>query len=164
MTEANVEVLLAHIHDGEETVRVPGHWIREHRERIGPIHEPSDNHSKPEVGVVRVRGAPVVCSPAGGAVVLAPYIAETVLPEDWVIRPWRRFAVGAAIGNGFTFANEICQNCASSPLAPPAKERWITRWEYEHILEAIQRREMVEHPFGTIKARRERVRRESQCS
>ena len=59
----------------------------------------------------------------------------------------------------------VCQNCASSPLAPPAKERWITRWEHEHILEAVQRRldehpekmrqrrETVEHPFGTIKAR-----------
>src|SRR5215470_16022706 len=46
-----------------------------------------------------------------------------------------------------------------------AKERRITRWEHEHILEAVQRRldehpekmrqrrETVEHPFGTIKAR-----------
>jgi hypothetical protein len=42
----------------------------------------------------------------------------------------------------------------------------ITRWEHEHLLEAVQRRldehpekmrqrrETVEHPFGTIKARR----------
>jgi hypothetical protein len=46
----------------------------------------------------------------------------------------------------------------------PAKERRTTRWEQEHILEAVQRRldehpekmrqrrETVEHPFGTIKA------------
>jgi hypothetical protein len=45
------------------------------------------------------------------------------------------------------------------------KERLISRWEHEHILEAVQRRldehpekmrqrrETVEHPFGTIKAR-----------
>ena len=45
------------------------------------------------------------------------------------------------------------------------QERRITRWEHEHILEAVQRRldehpekmrqrrETVEHPFGTIKAR-----------
>ena len=45
------------------------------------------------------------------------------------------------------------------------KERRITRWEHEHVLEAVQRRldehpekmrqrrETVEHPFGTIKAR-----------
>jgi hypothetical protein len=46
----------------------------------------------------------------------------------------------------------------------PAKERRITRSEHKHIIEAVQhrleehpermrqRREMVEHPFGTIKA------------
>ena len=46
-----------------------------------------------------------------------------------------------------------------------AKERLISRWEHEHVLEAVQRRldehpekmrqrrETVEHPFGTIKAR-----------
>ncbi len=44
------------------------------------------------------------------------------------------------------------------------KERRITRWEHEHVLEAVerrldehpekmrQRRETVEHPFGTIKS------------
>ncbi len=44
-------------------------------------------------------------------------------------------------------------------------ERRITRWEHEHLLEAVQqrldanpgamrqRRETVEHPFGTMKAR-----------
>ena len=44
------------------------------------------------------------------------------------------------------------------------KERRITRWEHEHVLETVQqrldehpekmrqRRETVEHPFGTIKA------------
>ncbi len=43
------------------------------------------------------------------------------------------------------------------------KERRITRWEHEHVLETVQqrldehpekmrqRRETVEHPFGTIK-------------
>jgi hypothetical protein len=45
------------------------------------------------------------------------------------------------------------------------KERRITRWEHEHVLEEVQRRldnnpqamrqrrETVEHPFGTMKAR-----------
>ena len=44
-------------------------------------------------------------------------------------------------------------------------ERRITRWEHEHVLEAVQerldknpeamrvRRENAEHPFGTLKAR-----------
>src|ERR1700704_5108259 len=47
----------------------------------------------------------------------------------------------------------------------PGNERRISRWEHEHVLEAVQqrldanpnamraRRETVEHPFGTLKAR-----------
>ena len=58
-----------------------------------------------------------------------------------------------------------CHNCAIKPTCTTGKERRITRWEHEHILEAVQRRldehpekmrqrrETVEHPFGTIKAR-----------
>ena len=59
----------------------------------------------------------------------------------------------------------VCQNCAIKNACTTAKERRITRWEHEHVLEAVQRRldehpekmrqrrETVEHPFGTIKAR-----------
>ncbi|MCP4204697.1 MAG: IS1182 family transposase [bacterium] len=58
-----------------------------------------------------------------------------------------------------------CQTCAIKHRCTTGKERRITRWEHEHVLEAIQRRldehpekmrqrrETVEHPFGTIKAR-----------
>jgi hypothetical protein len=58
-----------------------------------------------------------------------------------------------------------CQGCAIKHSCTTAKERRITRWEHEHILETVQRRldehpekmrqrrETVEHPFGTIKAR-----------
>src|SRR5215216_6827157 len=58
-----------------------------------------------------------------------------------------------------------CQSCAIKHSCTTAKERRITRWEHEHVLEAVQRRldehpekmrqrrETVEHPFGTIKAR-----------
>jgi hypothetical protein len=47
----------------------------------------------------------------------------------------------------------------------PPRERRITRWEHEHVVEEVQRRldsnpdamrtrrETVEHPFGTIKTR-----------
>ena len=57
-----------------------------------------------------------------------------------------------------------CQSCAIRHLCTTGKERRITRWEHEHVLEAIQRRldeqpekmrqrrETVEHPFGTIKS------------
>jgi transposase len=57
-----------------------------------------------------------------------------------------------------------CQSCTIKHSCTTAKERRITRWEHEHILEAVQRRldehpekmrqrrETVEHPFGTIKS------------
>jgi transposase len=58
-----------------------------------------------------------------------------------------------------------CQSCPIKQRCTSGKERRITRWEHEHVLEAVQRRldehpekmrqrrETVEHPFGTIKAR-----------
>jgi transposase len=58
-----------------------------------------------------------------------------------------------------------CQSCAIKARCTTAKERRITRWEHEPLLEEVQarldahpdkmrqRRETVEHPFGTIKAR-----------
>jgi hypothetical protein len=58
-----------------------------------------------------------------------------------------------------------CQACGMKARCTTGKERRITRWEHEHVLEAVQRRldehphkmrqrrETVEHPFGTIKAR-----------
>lgn len=56
-----------------------------------------------------------------------------------------------------------CKNCAIKEKCTPGKERRITRWEDEAVLEAMQsrldrfpdamriRRQTVEHPFGTIK-------------
>jgi transposase len=70
--------------------------------------------------------------------------------------------------NGLTLRRywiNACQSCAMKGRCTTGKERRITRWEHEHILEAVQRRldehpekmrqrrETVEHPFGTIKAR-----------
>lgn len=58
-----------------------------------------------------------------------------------------------------------CGDCALKPRCTTGKERRITRWEHEHVLEAVQRRldknpqamrerrETVEHPFGTLKMR-----------
>jgi transposase len=58
-----------------------------------------------------------------------------------------------------------CSNCPLKSKCTTGPERRITRWEHEHLLEAVQerldanpqamrqRRETVEHPFGTIKAR-----------
>jgi transposase len=56
-----------------------------------------------------------------------------------------------------------CQTCAIKDTCTTGKERRIARWEHEHLVEAVQRRldenpdkmrqrrETVEHPFGTIK-------------
>jgi len=61
--------------------------------------------------------------------------------------------------------SSVCGACAIKPQCTPGAERRVTRWEHEHLLEAVQRRldadpgrmrvrrETVEHPFGTIKAR-----------
>src|SRR6478672_10848315 len=58
-----------------------------------------------------------------------------------------------------------CQSCAIKRRCTTGKERRITRWEHEHVLEAVQkrldknphamrqRRETAEHPFGTLKMR-----------
>ena len=57
-----------------------------------------------------------------------------------------------------------CQCCAIKHLCTTGKERRITRWEHEHVLEAVERRldenpdkmrirrQTAEHPFGTLKA------------
>ncbi len=61
--------------------------------------------------------------------------------------------------------SSACPGCAIRDRCTTGKERRITRWEHEEVLEAVQkrldehpekmrlRRETVEHPFGTIKAR-----------
>jgi transposase len=58
-----------------------------------------------------------------------------------------------------------CRTCVLKSRCTTGEQRRIARWEHEHILEAVQkrldespqamrtRRETVEHPFGTIKAR-----------
>lgn len=57
-----------------------------------------------------------------------------------------------------------CQYCALKTRCTTGKERRITRWEHEHLIEAMYarmdeapgtmrvRRCTVEHPFGTIKS------------
>jgi transposase len=56
-----------------------------------------------------------------------------------------------------------CAQCALKKQCTPSKERRVTRWEHEEVLEDMQRRldlapdsmrirrQTVEHPFGTIK-------------
>jgi hypothetical protein len=58
-----------------------------------------------------------------------------------------------------------CPTCALKSRCTPAVQRRITRWQHEQVIEAVQRRldenpqamrrrrETVDHPLGTIKAR-----------
>ena len=69
--------------------------------------------------------------------------------------------------NGLTlrrYWTNVCKACAIRDKCTTGKERRITRWQHEHVLEAVQRRldenpdkmrqrrQTVEHPFGTIKS------------
>ncbi len=59
----------------------------------------------------------------------------------------------------------VCGSCPLKSQCTTGKERRISRWQHEHLVEAMQkrldehpdamrqRRETVEHPFGTIKMR-----------
>ena len=63
------------------------------------------------------------------------------------------------------WSTAACLACTIKTQCTTAKERCITRWKHEHLIEDVQnrldanpalmrvRRETVEHPFGTIKAR-----------
>ena len=69
---------------------------------------------------------------------------------------------GLAVSRYWTTA---CGNCPLKSQCTTGKERRLTRWEHEDVLDAVQRRldenpqamrqrrETVEHPFGTIKMR-----------
>ncbi len=68
---------------------------------------------------------------------------------------------GKTLRRYWTYA---CKTCRIKSQCTPGSER-ITRWQHEHLLDAVQqrldanpqamrqRRETVEHPFGTMKAR-----------
>jgi transposase len=63
------------------------------------------------------------------------------------------------------YATMGCEACALKRRCTTGTQRVVTRWEHEHLVEDVQRRldenpqamrqrrETVEHPFGTIKAR-----------
>jgi transposase len=63
------------------------------------------------------------------------------------------------------YTTRACGSCQLKPRCTTAKNRVISRWEHEQVMEAAQkrldadpqamrrRRETVEHPFGTLKMR-----------
>ncbi len=64
----------------------------------------------------------------------------------------------------YRYWSSNCKHCALKSKCTTGKERRVTRWEHEAVLEALQerlehnpeimrtRRATVEHPFGTLKA------------
>jgi transposase len=65
----------------------------------------------------------------------------------------------------YRYWTTACPRCPLKAQCTPGAQRRITRWEHEHVLEAVQqrldanpqamrvRRETAEHPFGTLKMR-----------
>jgi len=105
---------------------------------------------------------------------------STLLPEslgDWVdesnsVRVIDAFVYALNIAElGFEgvalhrYWTDACHACPIKAQCTTGRERRITRWEHEEVVEAVQerldknpgamrtRRETVEHPFGTIKMR-----------
>jgi hypothetical protein len=72
------------------------------------------------------------------------------------------------------YRTNACQSCAIRHSCTTGKERLISRWEHEAVLETVQarldqhpekmtmRRQTAEHPFGTIKG--QNIGRKSQGS
>ena len=64
----------------------------------------------------------------------------------------------------YRYWTSVCRQCPLKAECTSGKERRVTRWEHEEVLEAAQarldrnpdmmriRRATVEHPFGTLKA------------
>lgn len=64
----------------------------------------------------------------------------------------------------YRYRCSVCQVCSMKSQCTTGKERRVTRWEHEAVVDRVQaridqepermkaRRETVEHPFGTIKS------------
>ena len=80
----------------------------------------------------------------------------------------RHLGIGTAEEHGQKlrrYWTDACRTCPIKVQCTTGKERRITRWEHEEVVEAVQerldknpdamrrRRETVEHPFGTMKMR-----------
>lgn len=77
---------------------------------------------------------------------------------------WRMTTVEKGLNLHRYWNLSSCPTCPLKAQCTPSKERRITRWEHEAVVDAMQRRmdlapcamrtrrRTVEHPFGTIKA------------
>lgn len=128
-------------------------------------------------------GAEVVACEAAGAIPIIPKPLTSGAKadgrfgkQDFIYQPetdtyrcpaddqliWRY----TTVENGLTLSrywSSNCGTCALKAMCTPSKQRRITRWEHEAVIEAMQqrldempnamrlRRSIVEHVFGTIK-------------
>ena len=94
------------------------------------------------------------------------------LPDDDVYRcpagEWLTYHFTTVDGDRTIrrYSTTACGRCELKARCTTAKNRVISRWEHEHVMEAVQkrldanpqamraRRETVEHPFGTLKMTR----------
>src|SRR4029077_12683659 len=98
----------------------------------------------------------------------APTARSTSVPVVCQLQTETRMQHYTNVENGLKlrrYWTNACRTCALKSHCTTAVQRRITRWEHEPVLEAVQRRldenpqamrqrrETVEHPFGTIKAR-----------
>jgi len=122
-----------------------------------------------EIGVTPTLPKPQTSSNAKKGMFVKPdfrYVADEdayICPADEVLT-WRYVTeeAGLIVSRYWTSA---CGDCALKQQCTTGTERRISRWAYEHLAEAVQRRldenpqamrqrrETVEHPFGTIKMR-----------
>ena len=94
------------------------------------------------------------------------YVAEDdvyICPAgERLIKKYRKEENGLVL---YRYRTNACLRCAIKDSCTKSKERLVTRWEHENVVEAVQRRldehpekmrqrrETVEHPFGTLKMR-----------
>ena len=148
--------------------------VAEHRERHLSRHLRKCLHQEVRLAPIRILMVPNGCSTTSRRVRIASGFRSsrscTASSEDVYRCPageklryyYTNEENGQKLRNYWTNA---CRHCALKPRCTSATPRRIKRWEHEHVLEAVQerldrnpdamrtRREVVEHPFGTIKMR-----------
>jgi hypothetical protein len=94
-----------------------------------------------------------------------PECLEDYFGEDDPVGVFDAFVDALDLRGFRRYWTSACLDCAIKDRCTTGRERRITRWEHEHLVDADQnrldtnpeatrrRRETVEHPFGTIKAR-----------
>jgi len=107
----------------------------------------------------------LACDQAGITVTLPKPSTSTAKAEGRFGKQDFRYVADEDGLNTRRYWTDLCGRCSMKAQCTPSKERRVSRWEHEDVLERVQqrldekpqamrqRRETVEHPFGTIKMR-----------